>query len=159
MLQRAGAEAAGRAQAIEDVRRRIRAADWAELIPQYRFFVPRPDGREHALVARSRDAGTVGSWRVVTRAPPRRWWHAVFNPASKRAEVVEQLQRCLEHDLRDVAAGRSPASSVFPSRGYLGLLRWATTASEGGDALQFAVVVVRTDGPATLGMLSDWHAR
>jgi hypothetical protein len=117
------------------------------------------------LLIRARGRRVTTDWRIVSRAATRRWWHAVFNPASKRAQVVETLQTELRRDLADHAlhlrnAGTATATATYPSLAYLALLNWATTQTDDRwPQLQFAIVAENAHGNDALDALSDWHER
>lgn len=98
------------------------------LLPEWRFFAPRPGRGDHHLLYRdSLDGASWGPWTELPFADGRRWHHAVWYPGrrSKKA-FLDHLSMLQTHV---VATGGEAVEITVP---YLALLGHVTSAPRGG---------------------------
>src|SRR5205809_5017290 len=70
-------------------RRWLQERDVCALLPEYRFFAPRPaEGDLHLLFRDTYADGTVGRWTEICRLKPLRLSHALWNPDKRERKAL-----------------------------------------------------------------------
>ena len=70
----------------------IRGADLLSLVPEWKFFGPKPGQYDYFLLFRDLlPDGTVTPWKEVIVAPPRRWWNWAWNPGRRGNKALFDL--------------------------------------------------------------------
>ncbi|HTK08337.1 MAG TPA: hypothetical protein VL485_14300 [Ktedonobacteraceae bacterium] len=67
----------------------IRQWDWFRLIPEWRFFAPRPaEGDFHLLYQDMFHDGSRTHWTEVRPTIERSWWNIVWNPGKRERKAL-----------------------------------------------------------------------
>ncbi|MCV7527817.1 hypothetical protein M3D91_009770 [Micrococcus luteus] len=139
----------------------IRALDPTGLIvPDWRFFAPRPASHEYHLLYRdARPDGTMSGWNEVDLGADRRLRHIVWAPHRRLEkglfDATTELMRVIT-DMRDPAVVRMSAA-------YLALLTVVTHSvshQDGAVRTQFMLVRAAAHEPdviPSIDYISDWH--
>lgn len=66
------------------IRPYIRNRDYLSLVPEWKFFAPRPGEHDFHLLYRDMDEeGKASSWHEVKIGNDRRWWNGMWNPSKR----------------------------------------------------------------------------
>jgi hypothetical protein len=122
------------------------------LFPSWAFFDVA--SAPPALEVRPRPAnGEPGAWRAVVQAPPRRWWHLVFNPLGTRALLQQTLVERWCDEVDGTATNElDDSTAAMTTRLLEHLAEGATVGAwrSGGDAGWEWRVVVREGAAVTV---------
>jgi hypothetical protein len=100
--------------------------DTLGLVPEWRFFAPKPGRGDHALLYRdSLDAREWGPWTELSLVVPRRWHHFLWNPERREKKALLDFVAALMAIIRET--GTEGVEITSP---YLALLVYVTTAVE-----------------------------
>jgi hypothetical protein len=137
---------------------RLKSKDLLHLIPNWRFFAPRPARRDYHLEYRLRDRTSgLGRWARVRIIHPRTLRCAVWHPEKRRRKTFNTLIRRLMR----VSVDRGP-QQAGRSISYLTLLNFVQRRhAPAGHQVQFRIVTAQDFCPARpvrLAFTSDWHA-
>jgi hypothetical protein len=100
--------------------------DTLGLVPEWRFFAPKPGRGDHVLLYRdSADGRGWGPWTELSLVAPRRWHHFVWNPERRAKKALLDFVAALMATIR--ATGTEGVEITTP---YLALLLYVTTVVE-----------------------------
>ncbi|MFD0407333.1 hypothetical protein [Kitasatospora sp. NPDC127116] len=125
---------------------RLRAWDIFGIVPNYRFFAPRPVQHDYHLLMRTAgSSGEFGPWHQVAGPPDRCWWHIAWNPDRRAFKGLSDVMS-VAHRF-DVQRPRA----VQVSLPYLAILNYVTAVASRDPAareVQFVLAISH-------GVLSD----
>ncbi len=125
----------------------IRRRDVFILIPDWRFFAPRPGTMDYVLVYRDQLVdGNLTGWHPVHQ-PETSLRRAVWNPGRRLSKTILDLVQQIVADLQ-----RNPDVDLRGTIGYVGLLELVSSQMRAlpATSTQFAVVSVEASAPAPL---------
>lgn len=138
---------------------RLRTLDVFGLIPNYKFFAPRPVQHDFHLLMRTADtSGECGPWRQVAGPPERRWWHAAWNPDRRAFKILSDVMAVAYRFDED------KPRAVQTSLPYLAILNYITQAASQDPAavhVQFVLAIshgVLSNEDPNVVFKSDLHA-
>lgn len=137
---------------------RLRTWDVFGLIPNYKFFAPRPAEHDYHLLIRTVGfSGELGPWRQIAGPPDRHWWHALWNPDRRAFKSLSDVMAvAYRHD-------HDKPRAVLTALPYLALLNYVTEAAahdQGAANVQFVLAIsygVLSDDAPSVVFKSDLH--
>ena len=97
--------------------------DVLTLLPEWRFFAPKPGRGDHALLYRdSPDGSTWGAWTEISVQASRRWHHFIWYPERRAKKALLDYIAALA--ARVAATGSEGVEITSP---YLALLNFVIT--------------------------------
>jgi hypothetical protein len=94
------------------------------LLPEWRFFAPKPGRGDHFLLYRDSPNGvTWGAWTEIPLNAPRRWHHFIWNPHRRAKKALLDFIAALA--ARVAATGPAGIEITLP---YLALLKFVMTS-------------------------------
>lgn len=98
----------------------ITSLDPFMLLPEWRFFAPKPGRGDHFLLYRdSPDGVTWGPWSEIPLVAPRRWYHFIWNPERRAKKALLDFIAALS--ARVAASG---SNGIEITLAYLALLKY-----------------------------------
>ncbi|GHO97534.1 hypothetical protein KSF_075820 [Reticulibacter mediterranei] len=74
---------------IPRFKKAIRQRDWFKLVPEWRFFAPRPaQGDFHLLYQDTLHDGSCTNWTEARPMLERSWWNIVWNPGKRERKAL-----------------------------------------------------------------------
>jgi hypothetical protein len=124
---------------IPQAREAIRAWDLLQLIPEWRFFAPRPGRNDYFLLYRCHDADRKPTpWKEVSLSRDRGFHNVIWNPCRRERKAWLDMVS----ELLDVYKGQ-PNAGAQASVPYIAILRAVSReakASHPGHSVQFLIV-------------------
>ena len=138
----------------------FRTLDFAGLIPDWRFFAPRPGRSDIFLLYRGITSNSeVTPWREITASFDRRCYNAIWNPGRRERKALIDIVSEL-----GVQCRQQSDSSIQASVPYIALLRLVSSeATLIADCVKTQFLILSRDGlvgesemqPAVLSAVHD----
>lgn len=100
----------------------ITRLDQLMLLPEWRFFAPKPGRGDHFLLYRdSPDGAMWDTWTEISLVAPRRWRHFIWNPERRAKKALLDFIAALAARL-----AASGPNGIEITLAYLALLKYVT---------------------------------